>query len=71
MTRVLTLFVALQANVDWEHNGSTYEDKVPSIADADDFNPAFNARRAYGGYDDRELIKLAVRVQWDLEHFSV
>ncbi len=63
--------IELHLGFDTEHNGSTYEAKTPSIAYIDDFSGTYDARRGFPGVDDRKLYKSAVRVQWDLEPFSL
>jgi iron complex outermembrane receptor protein len=65
------LTVTLSGNWDKEHDGATYEDKVPGPQFADDFSNAFNARRAYPGAQDRTLYTTAAHVQWDLNRFSL
>jgi len=65
------LTLTLSGNWDKEHDGVTYEDKVPGEAFADDFSSAFNARRAYPGVQNRTLFTTAAHLQWDLDRFSV
>jgi iron complex outermembrane receptor protein len=69
-TPVSNLEIAVTGNWDKERDGATYEDKVPSEAYADNFNSAYDARRAYAGEQDRTLYTTAAHIQWDLEHLS-
>src|SRR5882762_6880330 len=61
------LTLTLSGNWDKEHDGVTYEDKVPGPAFADDFSSALNARRAYPGVQNRTLYTTAAHLQWDLD----
>jgi iron complex outermembrane recepter protein len=61
----------LHASLDTEHNGSGYEDEVPSVNYMNDFSPQYNARRGYAGYEDRQLARLALRMQFDIGPVSL
>ena len=65
------LEIDLHGDFDQEHNGSTYQDKLPSEAYIDNFNSAYDARRGFAGYDDRTLYRFAARIQWDFEPVSL
>ena len=65
------LRITIFGNWDKERNGATYQDKVPSLDDQDNFSSVFNARRAVAGYQDRTLYTTAVHLQWDLDHISI
>ncbi len=64
-TPVDSLKIDLHGSFDLEHNGSTYEDKLPSAAYIDNFSAVYDARRAFPGADDRTLYQVSARVQWD------
>jgi iron complex outermembrane receptor protein len=70
-TPVDNLEIDLRANFDRQHDGAAYEDKVPSEAYLNDFNPGYARRSADPGYEDRALDKLAARIQWDLDLVSL
>jgi iron complex outermembrane receptor protein len=70
-TPVEGLELQLIGSWDKEHDGAVYQDKVPSEDQANDFSSAYNARRAWGGYQDRDLYTIAGHLQWDLPHFSL
>jgi iron complex outermembrane receptor protein len=65
------LQIDLRARYDKEHDGTSYEDIVPSIASADDFNPVYDARRGFAGSLDREFANLSARVKYDFSDFSL
>jgi iron complex outermembrane recepter protein len=65
------LKIDLRASFDGEHNGSTYEDKVPNVSYIDDWSGTYDPRRSLVGVDDRTLYKFSARVQWDLPLFSL
>jgi iron complex outermembrane recepter protein len=66
-----SLQIDIHGSFDEEHNGAVYEDKLPNASYIDDFNPIYNARRAFPGFDDRQLSQVSVRVQWDAGPFSL
>lgn len=61
----------LLGTVTRQQDGAGYLDKVPSEAFIDNFDPAYNARRAFPGSDDRKVHKLAARIQWDFAPVSL
>jgi iron complex outermembrane receptor protein len=65
------LEIDLHAFFSKQHDGAAYEDRLPGEAFIDDFNPAYNARRALAGAEDRAVDKLAARIQWDFARFSL
>jgi iron complex outermembrane recepter protein len=65
------LQIDVRARFDKEHNGSTYEDEVPSIAYENDFNPIYNARRGYAGFENRDIYNLSTRIQYDFSAMSL
>ncbi len=65
------LQIDVRAGIDVEHVGSTYQDKVPSVADIDNFSPTYDARRGFAGYEDRQLADTAIRIQWDFDAVSL
>lgn len=50
-----------------EHNGSTYQAKVPDESYIDNFDSEWDARRGFAGVDDRRLSRVAARVRWETE----
>lgn len=54
-----------------DHNGSTYQDAVPTVAYQNDFDPRFDARRRTPGIDNRSFGRAALRMQLDLPALSV
>lgn len=54
-----------------ENNGSTYQDKLISLDQAETFNSSTDARRAFPGEEDRELVDLSLRVQADFAAASL
>jgi iron complex outermembrane receptor protein len=54
-----------------DHNGSTYQDNLPSPAYINDFSSMYNARRMTPGTDDRSFGRASVRLQLDLAPFSI
>lgn len=68
---VENLEIDVRASFDQEHNGSTYEDEVPSAAYINDFNPLYDARRGYAGFEDRQIYNLAARIQYDFSKVSL
>ena len=54
-----------------DHNGSTYQDALPSPAYQNDFNPMFDARRRTPGTDNRTFDRISLRLKLDLAAMSV
>lgn len=66
------LTVDLQGNMDREHDGAVYEEKVPSAAYATDFSaPYTNPRRAFPGVEDRSIDSWSAHVKWDFGPMSL
>lgn len=66
------LRIDLHGNIDREHDGAVYEEKVPSEADASDFSaPYTDPRRAFPGVQDRSIDHWAARVEWDFDSMSL
>jgi iron complex outermembrane receptor protein len=65
------LEINLQGDWDREHNGSAYQDKLPSAMLFDTFEPAYAARRAFPGFANTEIYRVAARVRWDLDPVSL
>lgn len=65
------LSIDLRGSFAREHNGASYQDKLPDVSFIDDFSGAYEARRAFAGADRRELYKASARVQWDFEPVSL
>jgi iron complex outermembrane recepter protein len=53
------------------HNGSTYQDNLPSVDCINDFDSTYNARRRQRGQDDMTLGRIALRMQLTLDAFAV
>ncbi len=70
-TPIETFKVDLHGYYDREDNGSSYQDKIPTIGSLNDFPEAFNARRGFSGRDHEESYQLSSRMQWDLEAVSL
>lgn len=49
-----------------ETNGSTYQDKLSDPALIETRNATTAARRRFPGTDERELLNMSLRIQWDL-----
>ena len=49
-----------------EETGSTYQDKTAPDVSVETFNRSTDPRRRFAGDEDRELINLSLRAQWEL-----
>ena len=63
--------IDLRASFAREHNGASYQEKVPDVTYIDDFTGTYDARRAFAGADRRELYKGSVRMRWDFAPVSL
>ncbi len=54
-----------------EENGSTYQDKLSSAAQIDDFGAGIGPRRRFPGEDDRKLGNVSLRATFDFANASL
>lgn len=48
-----------------EETGSTYQDKLSSLAQLETFNDVTQARRRFAGQEDRTLQRFSVKLEWE------
>lgn len=54
-----------------ENNGSTYQDKISSPSLIETRNSSTDARRRFPGEDERELLDVSLKIEWELSWATI
>jgi len=59
------LEIDLRANYDWEQDGYAYQDRLPADSFITNYDPSFDARRAYAGRQTRKFAHVSGKISYD------